>query len=316
MNDTLYDAGLGTKILVANDYIGLPQGSVLVTQFFPLFVLYIALVILFCKSTKFSDDFQIYAHCRRQELDDTVREIGSDAQRGRQWSTDRKILLNRKKSVAIIIGNSRILGCFDRELLPRLTDHEEGEVEYHKSVRSLGIIIDENLNFKKHIENMCTNTNRKFYQSYTFRNLLEKQTRIKIMNQIILPELDNSLVVTIGISGELDLQLQKLQNRGVRFILGLSRDCHITQHRRSLGWLSIRDRRHYFALCLLYNAHHYGVPIYINELFQYNIQPTTSRLRGNRIPARKTDLYKNSFLVETPRLWNELPTDIIESDTF
>ena len=37
-----------------------------------------------------------------------------------------------------------------------------------------------------------------------------------------------------------------MQNSGVRYVMGLRRDDHVSPHRSSLGWLRTDSRRRYF----------------------------------------------------------------------
>lgn len=308
--------GTFTEWLLTN--LGLPQGSVLVTIFFPLYVLVIALSILFCKFLRFSDDMQIYTSFKKEEVDRVFLEVNRDIVRVKEWSNNNSMILNLDKTEAILIGHPRILNSIDCGELPELTDGVN-KIKFKKSVKILGVMIDNNLTFKEHIAKVCAKVNGKFQQLYNFRRITDKHIRVKLVNSIITPILDYALVATLGISDEMELKLQRLQNKCVRYIIGLPRDAHITVHRRELKWLNIRDRRQYFALCMLYNAHTLKQPQYIYDLLKYNTSARPFRAASNsgcntfQIPSFKTDIYKNAFPVAAVRTWNSLPIEIIQS---
>lgn len=123
----------------------------------------------------------------------------------------------------------------------------------------------------------------------------------------------------MGISEELEIKLQRLANRGVRYVEGLSKDDHITTHRRKLKMLTIRGRRLYFALCIIYNAYHLKVPSYISDYLKFNLSMRPVRTAVSRgcntflLPTFKTDIFKDAFPVAAVRCWNSLPIEIIES---
>lgn len=318
MQATKRENGTITEFLMTN--MGLPQGSVLVTIFFPLYIMLIAMIILFCKRIEFSDDRQMYIHCKRHNLNQAISEINNDLAIIKSWSADKSMSLNITKTKAILIGNRRILNQIDYNELPQITDGTS-IVKFEKSVENLGIIIDETLTFKERVLQICSRVHQKFYQLYNFRRITDRETRIKLVNSLIQPIIDYGLVVTMGISDELETKLQRLSNKCVRYIEGLPRDAHITQHRRGLHWLTIADRRRYFALCILYKAYTINLPTYIDELFVRDARsrPSRSATGSNhtfKIPEKiNTDFYKNSFPVETSRLWNQLPVEIINSSS-
>lgn len=300
--------------------LGLPQGSVLVTLFFPLYILIVAFEILFCKSMVFSDDRLIFNHFKREDIDGVINDVNQDIIRLKRWSNENSMILNLDKTEAIIIGHPRILNTIDCDSLPKLTDGIN-VIQFKKSIKILGVTIDEHLNFKEHITRTCAKVHSTFYQLYNFRKITNKQIRIKLFKSIVAPIIDYALVVTMGISDELEIKLQRLANRGIRYIEGLPRDSHITEYRKNLQMLTIRDRRLYFALSIVYNAHHLQQPAYIFEYLQYNKISRPARAAVGRgcntfiLPKFKTDFFKNAFPVEAVRCWNSLPTEITESSS-
>lgn len=300
--------------------LGLPQGSVLVTLFFPLYVLIVALEILFCKSSVFSDDRLIFKHFKKEDIGVVFDNVNQDIIRLKRWSNENSMILNLDKTEAIIIGHPRILNAIDCDTLPKLTDGVN-VIKIKKSIKILGVVIDEHLNFKEQITKTCAKVHSKFYQLYNFRKITNKQTRIKLYNSIIAPIIDYALVVTMGISDELEIKLQRLANKGIRYIEGLPKDSHITEYRKNLKMLMIRDRRLYFALCIIYNAHHLQQPAYIFEYLQYNKLSRSARTAASRgcntfvLPTFKTEFFKNAFPVEAVRCWNSLPIEITESSS-
>ncbi|CAD6234119.1 GSCOCG00007571001-RA-CDS [Cotesia congregata] len=131
----------------------------------------------------------------------------------------------------------------------------------------------------------------------------------------------------MDVSKRLDYKLQCLVNNGIRFIFNLKRDEHITPHRRSLQWLTVKSKRYYFLACFLYKLFNSGEPKFLRSMF---VEESPDVRRSERVAARQNNItfkipnfsttsYEHSFLISSIRLWRELPPDVINAlsiDTF
>jgi hypothetical protein len=101
--------------------------------------------------------------------------------------------------------------------------------------KSLGIIIDDKLNWKENIHSICKGTSKgtgmlRFCKSFVSRNTLKM-----IYNALILPHFDYCFLVWSNCSETLKLNLQKLQNRAARVITGVNYDVRSKQILLSLS---------------------------------------------------------------------------------
>ena len=66
---------------------------------------------------------------------------------------------------------------------------------------------------------------------------------------------------------ELRRRLQVMQNSGVRYVMGLRRDDHVSPHRSSLGWLRTNSKIRCFMAVLMYRIGRMRVPDCLVGLF-------------------------------------------------
>ena len=109
-------------------------------------------------------------------------------------------------------------------------------------------------------------------------------------------------------------QLQTIQNRACRIILGLKRKESVTQHLKSLHWLKVSERVEFKILVLVYKCLNGLAPQYLSALIHYNT------ISGSRTPSLlssipKTRIGNFAFQNSAPILWNDLPCDIRQSGT-
>ena len=114
-------------------------------------------------------------------------------------------------------------------------------------------------------------------------------------------------------------KLQRLQNTAVRLTVCMKKTDHITPVLIKLHWLPVNDRITFKLLLFTYKSLNGLAPVYINELL-YHYTPCRS-LRSSdsyflAIPKTTTITYDDrSFAAIAPKLWNQLPLAIRQSDS-
>lgn len=161
-------------------------------------------------------------------------------------------------------------------------------------VKDLGIYIDSTLSWSPQIQEVS----RKLYASaralQRLRNFLPIATKIALAKTLLLPILDYADVCYLDLTeAQLD-KLERLQNFCIRFIYGLRKYDHISEFRQKLQWLSIRLRRNFHTLALLYNIlFNPTTPFYLKERFNYLHDTHTRCLRSSENLKLKMKLKKN-----------------------
>ena len=107
-------------------------------------------------------------------------------------------------------------------------------------------------------------------------------------------------------------QLQLIQNRACRIVLGLSRREPVDEHLKKLHWLKIHDRIVFKILLLVFKSLTGVAPSYLSELLNYE---NFSRIPVLHTPKSNSPVGDKAFVSCGPRLWNELPSHITQCES-
>ena len=111
----------------------------------------------------------------------------------------------------------------------------------------LGVTIDSKFTCKPQVEAVAKRVNRALYSLNFFCHFTTLELRKRLVSALVLSHLDYCSTVYLNISGDLKDQIQRLQNKCIRYVTGLRRDDYVTPARRQLGWLTTDMWRMYAA---------------------------------------------------------------------
>lgn len=293
---------------------GVPQGGILSPLLFSLFINMLS-PYLHCLYHFYADDLQLYRHTCTLSLDEAVTSLNNDLNQLLSWSKRFGIDVNPNKCQAIIIGSPRQLCKINYSNLA-LLKYNGSVIPFSSTVKDLGILIDSNLSWTAQLSEVS----RKFYASLhsiiRFKNFLPCNTKISLVNTLLLPIIDYADICCLDLTEELLNKLERLLNTCIRFIFGLRKFDHISEHRSKLKWLKIRDRRNARILGLLFSIlNDPKSPSYLKDSFTFLSDTHERTLRSTNAlllctPKHSSSVLDNSFGVVAVRLWNELPLKI------
>ena len=82
----------------------------------------------------------------------------------------------------------------------------------------MGVAIDDELNFTKHINNVCTKAARKERVLMRFRNLIPTEAKLRIFKAFFLPQVTHCHIVWHHCRSTDERKLKRLQERALRAI--------------------------------------------------------------------------------------------------
>ncbi len=184
---TIYDNCMSDPIDLN---LGVPQGSVLGPLLFLIFINDLPSYLNDTNSTLFADDTTIYQSSHN--FDDVLINFNNSMDKLLQWCMHNKLVINWKKTFAMIITKKRIR----RPKFILVKDHR---VEVVSSFKLLGVVIDDKLNFIEYSKTLKSNILKKLF-SLKRLYFLPHSVKILFFKSFLLPMFDYSSTLTIYFS--------------------------------------------------------------------------------------------------------------------
>ena len=181
-------------------------------------------------------------------------------------------------------------------------------------VKNLGVIFDQSLSMKKHINYVSKTCHYHHRNISRIRRYLTDEACKTMVQALVTSRLDHGNVLSHGLPNTTISVLQRVQNTAARIITRTPKRDHITPVLRKLHWLPVEKRLLYKVLLYTYKALHGLSPSYVCDLI-VPYKPTRSLRSENKsmlhVPKTRTVGYGDrSFSKSSPVLWNELPETI------
>ena len=296
--------------------IGIPQGSVLGTI---LFLLFMNDLPLFVKNvTQYADDTML--EVTASTVDEIKFFLQLELNKLSHWCAKNKLTINVSKSCSMLIGsNLRIFEYYDVESLGLQV---QGEVLLNKNnFTYLGLEVDSKLSWNDNISKVCKKLGSRIALLQRLVSYLPESCNNTLYYAFIQPYIDYAITVWGNSSiGNIN-KVQKLQNRIAR-IMAHNFDYYVpgSEIIRDLGWQDVTTRKGYLSAILMYKCINDQAPNYMSDHLVYASEvhgfSTRNANRGNLyLPQPSTDYLKNAFIYNGPKVWNALPNHIRDATT-
>ena len=227
----------------------------------------------------------------------------------------RKLLNENKTEIILIKGNRR-----SKVVISHLFDILGSRVESKTSVKNLGVIINNDLNFKSHVDSITRKCGYHIRNLYAIKRFITRDLLIILVKALIISRIDFCNALYVGQPKYLIDRLQTVQNRCARLVCGLPPRSPTSAVIRSLHWLSMELRIIYKICLIVFKTLYYGKPLYLREIL--NIKPVKRGLRSGDsltllepLPVTGTSFIERAFQFSGPRLFNKLPPAVRGSPT-
>ena len=284
--------------------IGIPQGSALGPTLFLIFINDISEYIKNGTCNIFADDVVIYVNAKN--TDEVNRRLQDNLNEVNKWYLKNRLRINVEKTKVLLL-KSKDFNELDITIDGR-------KVEQVKSMKYLGLTIDDELKWNIHINNMCKSIAYKTH----FLNKMRKYLNPKLLNTIykssIQPCYDYACSVWGNCSDTLKNKLLRLQKRAARIVTNNFEyeNTSGTELMKSLSWPSIEQRRDYFLATLMYKCIYGLAPSRLcNEVeMVFDRHGYTTRYADSLnviLPKPNSETFKQSFKYAGAKVWNKLP---------
>ena len=225
----------GITSTYANIICGVPQGSILGPLFFIIYIDDISNIIRNCKHSLFADDTVLYMTGNTKQCTTMLQQ---DLKSFKVWCDRNQLTMNIKKMKYVTFG----LKSQTRKFSEHQLFFNDRKIERVVSYKYLGITLDVNLNFNKHIENCLKLISHKAYLLIKSEDIL-MYTAITIYKTMILPIIGYGDILYDGSNQNLLKDFQTAQNRILRICTNLARQTSTHQLHVISKLNVLKDRR-------------------------------------------------------------------------
>lgn len=257
----------------------------------------------------YADDTQLYIPLTSQQSTQSLLDCIESI---KHWMSNNFLQLNDSKTEVVIFAPPKSIHKVADSL-----SHLSPFVK--PSAKSLGVILEPDLCFKKQINAVVKNS---FYQLRVITRLkptLSFKDLETVIHAFITSRLDYCNALYFGLPQNQLARLQLVQNAAARLLTGTKRREHISPVLSSLHWLPVSFRIDFKMLLLVFKSLHGQAPVYISDMLRHcsSSRPLRSKDKGLLQVGRSRLKQKGdrAFEIAAPRLWNSLPPDIRSAPT-
>ncbi|CAB3982545.1 Hypothetical predicted protein, partial [Paramuricea clavata] len=298
---------------------GVPQGSILGPIFFLLFINDLPSEVFHSEVDIYADDTTL-SHSAEVDLAPTAIEtaLQLDLDGIVRWSKTNKMIINAKKTKSMLVTGKRLAKKLPTKILSLQSENEDIEQVHFQKL--LGVTIDQELTFDKHVEELSKKLGQRLGVLRKIKRFLPLDQRKLYYNTMFKQVMMYGATVWANCSVENLKTILRLQKRAARIILDVGTRTNSVSLFKQLNWLAFHDEVRLNKCVLAYKRFHGNCPSYINDILTSNadIQTRSSGRYSERnlVCPRYSRVMEGgkSFQVSTCKLWNSIPPHIKTSE--
>lgn len=281
---------------------GVPQGSVLGPKLFILYINDICEVSNLMKCVLFADDTSLYSS--GSDLEQLLNSAEKELTKLKKWFDINKLSLNLSKTKFIIFGNKIIS-------IPVKIKVNDVVIERVNENKFLGMIIDNKLKWKPHINNLKAKLSKTIAIMYKTKDVLNKNSLNLLYCSLVLPYI-NYCVEVWGNTHKTNINpIFLLQKKAIRIVNQKDYREPTNPLFINLHILKLEDLVDLNTLTVMYKVNNNLLPRSIQELFEP--RDNHYNLRGSCMYKNKktrTNIKSRCLSVKGVTLWNNLDTEL------
>ena len=281
---------------------GVPQSSVLGPLLFNIFICDMFYFLDEYDIANYADDSTPFSAKENHEL--VIKDLESSSSILFRWLEFNYMKVNSDKSHLLMSGNLTFLSNVDNNV-----------IESENQQELLGILIDSNLTFKGHINNICKKASQKLNALARISPYMDIQKRRTIMKSFITSQFGYCPLIWMFHSRGLNNKINSLHERALRITYGdknltfqelLEKDQSVSAHQRNLQVLAIE----------MFKIYTDDAPKILNDIF-VSRTPFYNLRNDRHFETRKVcSVYHGteslSFL--GPKIWDLVPLEMKQAE--
>jgi hypothetical protein len=287
---------------------GLPQGSKLSNLLFILFVNDIEKQLKGADVTMFADDTLLVVEC--EKVEEGIAIMNQNLSMVDDWMRFNSMAMNIEKCTAMVVNASSDAACNGINFC-------DMPIKIVKSLRYLGVIIDNEINLQSHFEIVMSKINKNVGLLRRLAQKMDFNSRKIFFKSIILPSIDYcSSFLMLMDETKLD-RIQKAVNKAMRCVLMCGPLTPIDEMCAQIGVGRVKKRVQLNSLLFINKIIVKGVPLRMKRKFVLNREARQRQLRNDskiKLPLWKCAVSRRSIFYEGARMYNEV--EIVDGCSF
>lgn len=219
--------------------------------------------------------------------------------------------INCSKSNVIVFG-TRYKRDSVLENVNILVKNERLELVNH--VKSLGVVLDADLRFEKHVNNLIGRPYSTIKLIYGNRQFLSSDIK-KLLCESLILSIFNYADILYGpcLTSQYKQKIQKVQNSCLRLIFGIRRRLPISHKLKEIGWLNMYNRRTLHAANTFHKIIVSKTPLYLYRKITYRTHVHNLNIRHKSIlppPPFRLELFRRCFSCHVCAIYNNVPNSL------
>lgn len=227
-----------------------------------------------------------------------------------EWLCKNSMSINVGKTKCMVMGKPRFKEEAEAQQTVRLMG---SNLEWVRKYKYLGVILDNNLSFKEHVEYINSKMAKQVNLLYKLRKVISKSGKELLFKTILVPHLRYcSAVLTMANKKDI-ASIQRNFNRGMRAVLNKRRSENVSGMLKELGYLPVESEVQRDVLTFIYRLEQKQLPKYLEGLVRKNsdlhMYSTRQASKFHLEPVHYSRGLKSVFSGGIA-LYNELPDEI------
>ena len=281
---------------------GVPQGSILGPLLFLIYVNDLQYVSTILNPIMFADDTNLfYSH---QDIKYLFKKVNTELQSINSWFISNKLSLNVGKTKFSFVHKPSKKDDIPI-ILPKLSINGN-EIQRKESIKFLGVLLDENLNWKEHIKCTENKISKNIGILYKAKPFLTKECMLSLYYSYIHPYINYGNIAWASIYKTNLQKVHRLQKRAIRLVFNKNRFDHTRELFRSNNILNTYQVNILKNLMFMHQVSTNSAPLNFLTKFRKPSHMYQTRFSNTNYSRPISALEKSKYRISSrgPYLWN------------